>query len=82
MINYSNRLPYPEQIVLHRNYRTLCHVRNFIHALEDEGQMISFDDALRICLIASINECSLELKEVIKEEFMDLAAVINKNDQK
>ena len=75
-MNKQSKLPYPEQIVLHRNLRTLRHVRNFMQEMENEGQMISFDDALRICQIACIYECHLQFKD----DVMNLVELLNKNN--
>lgn len=65
--NTYKRLPYSEKDILHKNLRTYSHVKIFMNALESEGQMISFDDALMICLIASINDCNLQLREMLTD---------------
>lgn len=65
MKNNYNGLSFHEQMILDMNRYTFRHVERLYNTLNSEGKVVSLDQALMVCLIASINDrgwdISLEL---------------------
>lgn len=56
MKNNYKGLSFHEQMILDKNRYTFRHVERLYNALNNEGNVVSLDQALMVCLIASIND--------------------------
>ena len=74
MKNNYNDLTFHDQMILDENLYTFRHVERLYNALNNKGKVVSLDQALMVCLIASINGRGDE----IHRDLMNIRRLISK----